>query len=125
MKRMANGTAGTLTFEEREAVLRRVRRFARLMDRAVHVPGTDVEFGIDELAGLVPVVGDAASAIVSCYVPLEAYRLGAPWPLVARMLLNVLVDLAIGAVPVLGDLLDVAWKTNERNVHLMEEWLGV
>ena len=102
----------------------RVRALARLLDTAVKVPGTNIRFGADSLIGLVPGVGDVASAVLSGYIVLVASRLGVPAPVVARMIMNIGLDTVVGAVPVLGDLFDVAWKSNRRNMSLLEEHLG-
>ncbi len=113
----------TLPDASREAELERLRRFARMMDSLIDVPLLNVRVGLDGLIGLVPVYGDAVSAVVSCYVPYRAYRLGAPPRIVARMILNVVIDAVIGLVPIIGDYLDVRWNANERNVELLEEYL--
>ncbi len=114
----------TLSAADREAALARVRRFAHVMDSLIDLPGTDFRVGLDALVGLVPVWGDVATALVSCYVPYEAYRLGAPTGVLLRMALNILGDALIGLVPVLGDFLDAVWKANERNVELLEDYLS-
>jgi hypothetical protein len=93
---------------------------ARALDSAVRIPGTNVRFGLDAVIGLVPGVGDLAGAAIAAYIVLAAARRGAPPALLARMLLNVAVDTAVGAVPVLGDVFDVAWRANTRNVALLE-----
>ena len=93
---------------------------ARALDAAVRIPGTNVRVGLDALIGLVPGVGDVAGAAIAGYIVLVAARRGAPPALLARMLLNVAVDTAVGAVPVVGDLFDVAWRANTRNVQLLE-----
>lgn len=104
----------------RAVALARVRRFARLLDAAVGIPGTRVRFGLDALLGLVPGAGDVAGAALAALVVLAGVRLGAPWPVLGRMVLNLLVDAALGLVPLLGDLADVGWKANLRNVDLLE-----
>lgn len=102
----------------------RVRRLARLLDTAVRVPGTNVRFGLDAALGLVPGVGDLAGAALSGYIVLAAVRLGAPAPVLVRMLLNVGVDTVAGSVPLLGDLFDVGWRANVRNAELLERHLA-
>src|SRR5215212_3013184 len=87
-----------------------VRALARVLDSAVRIPGTNIRFGADSLIGLVPGLGDMAGAVLSGYIVLVATRLGAPTPVVARMLLNIGLDTLAGSIPVLGDLFDVAWK---------------
>lgn len=101
----------------------RVRRLARLLDSALRIPGTNVRFGLDAVIGLVPGLGDAAGAALAAYLVLLAARLGAPQAVVLRMLLNVTVDAVAGAVPVLGDLFDVGWKANTRNIELLDRYL--
>lgn len=112
------------TTAEREAALNRLRRFAELLDSAFKVPGTNFEMGLEGLVGLIPGVGDFASAVVSLYVPFEAIRMGAPWAKIAQMMLNILIDALLGTVPVIGDFFDVVFKANNRNVRILEEHLG-
>ncbi|HEV2675474.1 MAG TPA: DUF4112 domain-containing protein [Aliidongia sp.] len=104
--------------------LRRLRKVAWLIDAALRVPGTRFRFGLNSLIGLPPGVGDAALAIVSLYFVVEATRLHAPKRLLGRMMLNIVIEAALGAVPILGDVLDVCWKANLRNVALLEDALG-
>ncbi len=101
----------------------RVRRVARLLDSALRVPGTNIRFGLDAVIGLVPGLGDMAGAALAGYLVLLAGRLGAPPAVVLRMLGNIAVDAVAGAVPVLGDLFDVGWKANTRNVELLDRYL--
>jgi hypothetical protein len=100
--------------------LARARTLARLLDSAVKVPGTGVRFGADAVLGLVPGLGDVAGAALAGYLVLLAQRLGAPRAVVLRMLANVAVDTAAGSVPLVGDLFDVAYKSNTRNLALLE-----
>lgn len=98
------------------------RRAARVLDELFRIPGTDIRFGLDSVMGLLPGGGDFAGGLFSAYVIISAARLGAPPSLLTRMGMNVVVDMVIGAVPVLGDLFDVAWKANRRNVELLEAY---
>jgi len=104
--------------------LDRARTLTRLLDSAAHVPGTRVRFGLDSILGLVPGLGDVAGAALSGYLVLVASRMGAPQSVIARMLANVAIDTVGGTVPVLGDLFDVAWKSNTRNLALLERVAG-
>lgn len=97
---------------------------ARLLDTAVRVPGTNVRFGLDAVLGLVPGVGDLAGAAMAGYIVLVAVRAGAPATVLTRMLLNVGLDTVVGSVPVVGDLFDVAWRSNARNVALLDRHLA-
>ncbi len=105
------------------ARLARLERLARLMDDGGRVPRTSVRFGLDALIGLIPGIGDLVGGLISLYVLIEAWRLGAPRRLLMRMLLNILADGILGSVPVLGDLFDVAWKANRRNLRLLTDYL--
>jgi hypothetical protein len=100
--------------------LSRIRRWSNLLDRAFRLPGTGVRFGWDAILGLVPGVGDAIGTAFSVMILFEAMRLPIPGVVRARMLLNVLIDVAVGLVPVAGDLFDFAWKANARNLALLE-----
>ena len=84
------------------------------------MPGTDVRFGLDPILGLIPGLGDVAGAALSGYLVLLAARLGAPRVVVLRMVANVALDSVVGSVPLLGDAFDVAWKSNTRNLALLE-----
>jgi hypothetical protein len=100
--------------------LERLRALARVQDELVRVPGTNIRFGLDALMGLIPGAGDMLSGGVSAYVMLAATRMGAPPSVIARMAGNIALDMLIGAVPLLGDLFDVGWKSNTKNVRLLE-----
>ena len=102
----------------------RVRAMARVLDTAVRVPGTPVRFGLDAVLGLIPGVGDVVGAAASGYIVLAAARLGAPASVLVRMLLNVGIDTLVGAVPLFGDLFDLGWRSNSRNVALLERHLA-
>jgi hypothetical protein len=89
------------------------------------VPGTRFRFGLNSVIGLAPWAGDAVLVAISLYIVLEASRLGLPRAKIVRMLVNVAVEAALGAVPIVGDLLDVAWKANLRNVDIIDEHFGM
>ena len=99
--------------------LHRVEKLARLLDEAVHIPGTRIRLGLDSLIGLIPGVGDVAGLLMGGYVVYEAHRIGAPGELKLRMARNVATDALIGLVPVLGDVFDVAFRSNRRNVQML------
>jgi hypothetical protein len=103
--------------------LARARTLARLLDSAARVPGTGIRFGADAVIGLVPGLGDIGGAALAGYLVILAQRLGVPRAVVMRMLANVAVDTLAGTVPVIGDLFDVAFKSNLRNVALLERAL--
>jgi Domain of unknown function (DUF4112) len=103
--------------------LSRVRVVSDLLDNAFRIPGTEIRIGLDPLIGLIPGFGDLAGGLASTYIILEAARAGAPPTLLLRMLGNVGIDSLIGSVPVAGDLFDVVWRSNARNVRLLERHL--
>jgi hypothetical protein len=99
--------------------LRWVARVSRLLDSQFRLPGTDFRFGLDPLLGFVPILGDLGTTAVSVSLLLTMLRHGASGQVVVRMALNILLDSVIGAIPVLGNLFDFAYKSNERNVELL------
>ena len=106
-----------LTKEER--ILRELRTISRLMDTAIGIPGTKLRVGVDSIIGLLPVGGDVASLLVSLYLMNRARQLGASGKVLIKMLGNVLLDTAVGSVPIAGDAFDVIFKANQRNVDLL------
>lgn len=102
----------------------RIDALAQLLDNAFVIPGTNIRFGVDALIGLVPGIGDIVSTLLSLYIVREARQLGAPRRLIARMLTNVAVDGLVGAMPLVGDAFDVAWRANRRNVALLQKHLA-
>ena len=104
--------------------LARARTLARLLDSAARVPGTGIRFGADAVLGLIPGLGDVAGAALAGYLVILAQRLGVPRSVVLRMLGNVAIDTIAGTVPLIGDMFDVAFKSNLRNVALLERALS-
>jgi hypothetical protein len=115
------GTAGDA--RSRREIVERLDRLSVLLDTALVIPGTNIRFGADAIIGLVPGIGDTITTAMSAYIVYEAYRLGAPRHLIARMIANVALDGVVGAVPVAGDVLDVFWRANRRNMRLLRAWL--
>jgi hypothetical protein len=101
-----------------------LRQLARLLDEAIRVPGTNIRFGLDAILGLIPGAGDIAGGLLSAFVIVQAAKLGAPQSVLARMVMNVAVDSIVGAVPILGDLFDIGWKSNTRNTALLEQYVA-
>ena len=98
----------------------RLRRVGWLLDNSLPIPGTRIRLGIDQIIGLVPGIGDLVGGVLSLYIILEAWRLGVPRGLLARMGWNVAVDTLVGEIPVLGDLFDIGFKANLRNLALLD-----
>ena len=103
--------------------LARLRKLAWLLDAQFLLPGTRFRFGINGLLGLAPGAGDVVVGLVSLYIVNEARQLGAPPALLARMLANIGIEVLGGAVPVIGDMFDMAFKANLRNLALLDAWL--
>ena len=106
----------------------RLRRFASnehldyvaaLLDDVFRIPGTQIRFGLDALIGWVPGIGDAATGIASFLIVFASWRRGAKAVTLVRMIANVLLETAIGAIPVAGDVFHVIWKANRRNYRLL------
>ena len=97
--------------------------FARWLDAGFRIPGTNIRFGLDPLLGLIPGAGDAAGAVLAGWIFVEAIRLGASRATLLRIAGNVALDAVLGAVPLIGDVFDFAWKANLRNVRLLDRHL--
>jgi hypothetical protein len=109
---------------QNEARLKRVRLLSRLLDEQFRIPGTTYRVGLDGLLGLLPGAGDAIGALLSAYILYEAIRLGAPKTVLLRMVTNIGIDTLGGAIPVVGDIFDVAWKANKKNAALLHAYLA-
>src|SRR4051812_2820917 len=102
--------------------MRGLEQVAWLMDRAFRIPGTRITVGLDSIIGLLPIGGDVLTGIVQVgIVVLALVRYRVPRPVAARMAANVLIDVLIGAVPLLGDVFDIAFKANTRNLELLKK----
>lgn len=117
-------TSGFHTESRRERI-ERLDRLATLLDVAFVLPGTNIRFGADALIGLVPGVGDSVTTALAAWIVYEAHKLGVPRRVLIRMAGNVAIDGLIGAVPVFGDLFDVAFRANRRNVRILREHFGM
>lgn len=98
-------------------------QLAWLLDNSIEVPGIRFRIGLDGLLGMVPVLGDILGAAISTYILWLAAKLGVPRVTLMRMSLNVAVETVVGVVPFLGDLFDMAWKANTRNVEILKAHL--
>ncbi len=99
----------------------RVEWLSEFLDTKFRLPVLGYRFGWDSILGLIPGVGDVASAVMSLYLIAEAWRAGAGAGMVARMLYNVAIDTILGAVPLFGDIFDFAFKANLRNANLLRD----
>ncbi|MBK1988726.1 DUF4112 domain-containing protein [Sphaerospermopsis aphanizomenoides BCCUSP55] len=103
--------------------LKRLRQISRVLDNAVTIPGTSVGIGLDPILGLIPVGGDVLGLIFSIYIIIESARLGVSRATLGRMIVNIIVDALVGAIPMLGELFDFAWRANNYNLKLLEDYL--
>jgi hypothetical protein len=104
----------------REQEVERVATLVRWLDDAIKIPGTNLGVGLDAAVGFfVPVVGDAVTGLASLTVLTAAMRRGVPRVVLARMLLNVVIDVVVGLIPGVGDIFDLVWRSNRRNLDLM------
>ncbi len=94
---------------------------ARIMDTLFNVPGTRIRLGLDPLIGLIPGIGDTATAVTSLMLILKSARYGLPRIVIARMILNVLINSGVGAIPVVGDVFSVWFHSNARNYELLQK----
>lgn len=104
--------------------LRRSRQIATLLDGAWRIPYTPWRFGLDSLLGLLPVAGDVLGALLGLAIVWQARQLGVPRGLLMRMLGNIGLDFLLGSVPVVGDIADVAFRKNDLNATLLEDWVA-
>jgi hypothetical protein len=93
---------------------------SHVLDDWFRIPGTSIRFGIDGIVGMIPGVGDILGGIASCIIVLAAWFRGVPNITVARMVANVAIEVAVGTIPFVGDLFDIAFKANRRNYKLLE-----
>jgi hypothetical protein len=105
---------------ERKQAATLVRQLSRWMDNAFELPIVGWRFGWDPIVGLIPGLGDVATTLVSLYIIALSARAGVPRVTLARMGLNVALDMLLGSLPIVGDLADVWWKANQRNAALFE-----
>ncbi|MBA3845249.1 MAG: DUF4112 domain-containing protein [Planctomycetes bacterium] len=120
---MATIAAQTSPIIDREREIDRLDRLAELLDGRWRIPGIGVRFGLDSVIGLIPGIGDTLTMAVSGWLVWRAHLLGVRSSVIARMVANVAIDWLAGSVPLVGDLFDVAWKANRRNLVLLRHEL--
>jgi uncharacterized protein DUF4112 len=97
-----------------------LRRYAVLLDSRFRVPGTNIRFGLDAIVGLIPGIGEISTPVFAAVLLLQGVRMRLPMIVQARMVLNAVIDMLLGFVPILGDLADIGFKANLRNLALLE-----
>ena len=105
------------------AVRQRIEAMEKLLERSLTIPGTRIPIGLDALAGLIPVAGDLITAAMGAWIVWEGRNLGMPKWQLWRMAANVGFDTAIGAVPVVGDVFDFAFRSNSKNLRIIKRHL--
>lgn len=111
--------------QQRLATLGRIRKLSRLMDTAFRIPGTPFRVGWDPIIGLIPGLGDAIATAISAYILFLAIRFGLPRNLLGWMVFNISLEAVVGTIPLIGDLFDAFYKSNIRNLALLEKHLQV
>ncbi|WP_036479192.1 DUF4112 domain-containing protein [Myxosarcina sp. GI1] len=101
--------------------INRLRRLSNLLDNAIAIPGIGYRIGLDPILGLLPGGGDTVTGALGAYIIVEAARMGIPRQVIWQMVGNILFDSVLGTVPVIGDIFDVGWKANVRNMTLLEK----
>lgn len=99
-----------------------LRKFSILMDEAIGLPGTRFRFGLDPLLGLIPGFGDVISALLSAWIVAGALRHRVPMPKIIRMVFNILLDMLVGEIPLIGDLFDFAFEENVINMRILMQY---
>ncbi len=107
-----------------DAELDRIEKLVQILDNWFLIPGTNVRVGLDAIVGLIPGAGDVVMLLANIHVVQRLSELGLPALVRLRMYGNVLIDLAVGAIPILGDIFDVAFKSNVRNLALARRYLN-
>ena len=93
---------------------------SHLLDDFIQIPGTHIRFGLDGIIGFIPGAGDIIAGLASTIIIFAAWTRGVPYIVLARMVLNVLIETVVGAIPFVGNLFDIAWRANRRNYKLLE-----
>ena len=92
---------------------------SHVLDDFIQIPGTRIRFGLDGIVGLIPGIGDMMGGIASCIIIVASWVRGVPYPVLARMVANVVIEVGVGAIPIFGDMFDIAWRANRRNYALL------
>ncbi|MDO1445674.1 DUF4112 domain-containing protein [Rhodocytophaga aerolata] len=101
--------------------LKWIERVINVMDNRFRIPGTNIRFGLDPIIGLFPIVGEAVTFSISSILILSMVKYGVSRKVIIKMIGNVMIDAAVGSIPLIGDLFDVAYKANYRNYKLLKE----
>ena len=102
--------------------LKKLDDLAEWMDNRFSIPGTSIRFGLDSLLGLIPGIGDSVTVISTFYLIARAHDYKLPWHVKTTMIWNLFIDWLIGLIPILGDIFDIGWKANKKNVALIKKY---
>jgi len=102
--------------------LLKAQKLANLLDTAVKLPFIPIRIGLDSIVGLIPGAGDALMLFVSLRIVWLGKSLGMPKALIAQMVKNSAIDFGLGFIPFVGDIVDIFYKANQKNVRIMERW---
>ncbi|MGB1311811.1 MAG: DUF4112 domain-containing protein [Leucothrix sp.] len=107
---------------ENQRKLKSLDRLAWLLDSSIKIPGTNRTVGLDGIIGLVPGIGDVFAGLLSGYIIIKALLMGLPIFVIAQMVMNMILEGVIGVIPLFGDIFDFIFKSNRRNVRLMQSY---
>lgn len=105
------------------SIRKRIEAMEQLLERSLVVPGTRFPIGLDTIIGFIPVLGDIVAAALAGYIVWEAKNLGLPRWKLWRMIGNVAIDSAVGAVPIVGDAFDMIYRSNTKNLRIVKKHL--
>lgn len=108
---------------EQIKTLNQIRKFSRILDASIGLPFTKFKIGLDPILGLVPGLGDMVTTVFSAYIIVMAARFGLPWRVLRQMMFNVGLEFVVGGIPLIGDIFDAFYKSNIRNLGLLEQYL--
>lgn len=93
------------------------------LDNYFKVPGINWRFGLDSLIGLIPGAGDILTGLLGLYIIFRAIQFRLPKVVITRMVINTLIDIVVGCIPILGDAFDFVWKSNAMNMKLFHHYV--
>lgn len=121
-KSLPDKTGTTESAIKKQQASDQISQIAWLLDNAFRIPGLKWRFGLDSLIGLIPGAGDLVSTAMALLLLIRAFQFRLPGIVVTRMVLNSLIDLVIGSIPLFGDIFDFAWKSNSMNMKLFHQY---
>lgn len=104
--------------------IEKMEAIANWLDSQFKLPGIPIRIGMDSLIGLIPIVGDSVTFISTAYILGKAHSYKLPWHVKMRIIGNGFIDWLIGSIPLIGDIFDIGWKANLKNVALIKKHIG-